>query len=91
MLQVHLFIGYSDFLFEITVHALDCSGRSKAVRLGLSFYTHFNYKDLLYVSCTCKINQCLVAKVVYSFISYCEFIYEMIVHVTHYSGRSKAV
>ena len=82
---------YSDFLYEMTVNASDCCGRSKAVRLGLSLYAHFYYKNLLsgHVSYTYKINQYLAARMVYSFIRYSDFIYEMTVHAAHYSGRSK--
>ena len=39
-----------------------------------------NNKQLLYLSCTFKINQCLAARVVYSFILYSDLIYESTVH-----------
>ena len=89
--EVYSFIHYSDFIYDITVHVSDWSAKSQAVRLGISFYTHFHYKELLYVSCTYKINQCFAARMAYSFICYSDFVYGMTVHGADISGRSQAI
>ena len=52
--MVYLFKSYSDFIYEVTGHAADCSGRSTVVRRGLSPIYLLIYIELLYLSCTYK-------------------------------------
>ena len=78
--MAYSFKRFSDFIYEMTVNASDCFGRSKTVRLDLSFYTHFNYKELLYVSYMYKIDQCSAAGMVYLLINNDDLIYEISVH-----------
>ena len=37
--MAYSFITYSNFIYEITVYAVDCDQRGKTVSLGLALYT----------------------------------------------------
>ena len=50
--MIYSFISYSDFIYESTVNAADCSIRSKAVRLGLSLHAYLIIKGC-YKQATC--------------------------------------
>ena len=43
--MVYSFISYFDFMYEMTVHLAECSGRGKAVRIGISLYSYLITKN----------------------------------------------